>query len=118
MSFDRKDSGWPIRFKVIFRTRIPEKITTQGSQQSDGFRRTATDSMIWRERVAVDERLVSPGLLSAIGGWRRCGAKSKGPGFTLRPRRTEGAKENATGRFVSLHRSVLLTLHGGHSGKR
>src|SRR6267378_6167000 len=65
----------------------------------------------------MDERLVSTGLLSAIGKCRWRDAKSTGSGCAVRPFGTERAEENTSRRLVFVHRSVLFALHGGHAGK-
>jgi hypothetical protein len=80
--------------------------------------RMATACMTWPAMCGSGPAMVSAGLLPAVSGGRRRGAKSAGAGHALRSRRAERTRESSPWRIVSVHQPVLRALRGGHARQR
>ena len=106
-------SGWPTLIRDIFPITTPAKMAMRESRRSRNIRQSVRVVRHGGQRVAVDQRLVSSGLLSATGVGRRSGAQSAGTRRSFDPDEPRSRK-GPSRRIVPVHRPVLLTLHRGH----
>jgi hypothetical protein len=95
---------------------VPGDGHRQGRIRGRRARRAIPAQRLWssrrrRQRLGMDERLVSPRLLrKARGGGRR--TKPARAGHVVRPGRTGPREARPARRIVSLHRAVLHALSG------